>query len=63
MGGIHQIDDGHGCIVERPDIEPIGAQHDDIGLLAGGERPDFAVEIGAACTIDSGEFEHIPAGE
>ena len=39
------------------------AQHDDVGLLAGRQRADLAVEVGAAGALDGGEFEHVAAGE
>src|SRR5258708_24387928 len=39
---VHEIDHYAGRVVERPDIEAIGAQHDDFGLLAGRQGADLA---------------------
>ena len=47
VAGIHEIGDRAVGVAVRPDIEAVGAEHNEIGVLAGGERADPAVEIGA----------------
>src|SRR5882672_5463045 len=63
MAGVHQIDGGAIGVVERPDVEAIGLQKQDVGILAGRQRADLAFEIGAARALDGGEFEHLATGE
>ena len=60
MAGVHEIDDCSRRIVERPDIESIGAQDDDVGVLARAQRADLAVEVCTTGTLDGGELEHLP---
>src|SRR6266478_9652655 len=60
---VHEIHDRAWRIVERPDIEPVGLEHDDVGFLSGGERADLALEACAASASDRGELEHLPAGQ
>src|SRR5713226_4725585 len=60
MAGVHEIHHGSRRIVERPDVESIGLEHHDVGILAGAERPDLAVEVGAASALDGGELEDLP---
>src|SRR5262249_23800345 len=45
---VHQVDDDARHIVERPDVEPVGAEQDDVGFLAGRERADLVLEMAAA---------------
>ena len=52
-----------GGVVDRPDVEPVGAQHHDIGLLAGRERADLVIDIGAARALQRRELQHVAAGE
>ena len=52
-----------GALLSGQTFEPVGPQHDDVGLLAGRERADLAVEVGAARALDGGELEHVAAGE
>jgi hypothetical protein len=63
MAWVHQIDDGAERVADGPEIEAIGLQHDDIGLLTRRERPDPRIEIGAARTLKRREFEHLAARE
>src|SRR2546430_510488 len=60
VAGVHEIDDRSRRIVERPDIESIGAQDDDVGVLARAQRAGLAVEVGTTSTLDGGELEHLP---
>src|SRR5262249_30203147 len=60
---IHEVHHGAGRVAERPDVEPIGLKHNDIGFLAGRERADLAVDVGAAGTRDCAELQQIAAGE
>ena len=46
-------------VVHRHDVEPVGAQHDDVGLLAGRQRADLLVEAVGARAFDGGEFQHL----
>src|SRR5215510_10099444 len=63
MPGIHDVHDRAGGIVEWPDIEPVGGEHDDVGVLPRRERADLVLEPGAARALDGGELEHIAAGQ
>src|SRR6266540_5195012 len=62
MAGVHEVHDRPGCVVERPHVDAVGPQHDDVGVLAGGQRADLVVEVGAARALDRGALEHVPAG-
>src|SRR5204862_200093 len=52
MAGVHEVRNDAGCVVERPNIEPIGLKYDDVGLLARCQCADLAVEVGAAGALD-----------
>jgi len=59
MARIHEIHDGSWRIVQRPDVETIGPQDEDVRLFARAERADFAVEISTTGTLDGAEFEDL----
>src|SRR5258705_7936954 len=40
---VHQIDGGAVGVVERPDVEAVRLQEQDVGILAGRQLADFAV--------------------
>ena len=63
MARIHHTDYGAGRVVQRPNIQLVGLEQYDIGLLAGRQRADFILEPGAARALDRGEFQHLAAGE
>ena len=46
-------------VVHRHDVEHVGAQQDDVGLLAGRQRADLALEAVGARAFDGGKFEHV----
>ena len=48
MARVHQIDHRAERVVDRPEVETVGLQHDDVGILARRQRADLRVEIGAA---------------
>src|SRR5262249_38740708 len=56
---IHQVHDDSRRIVQRPDIETIGPQDDDICFFARTERADLAVEISATSPLDGRKFEDV----
>jgi len=50
-------------VVHWHDVEAVGAQQDDIRLLAGRRRADLAIETIRARTLDGGEFQHVADGK
>src|SRR5262249_57320434 len=60
---VHEIHHDAGRVGERPAIETIGREYEDIGILARRERADLAVRVRATGPLDGGEFEHVAAGE
>src|SRR5215469_18463502 len=56
VGGRHHAADR---IIRGIEIDGVGADEDDIGLLAGRERADLVREPGADRTVHRGAFEHL----
>ena len=61
MGGVHEVYNCSGGIVQRPNIDAVGPQDEEVGLLAGGQPADLAIEIGASRALDGGKLEQLPA--
>src|SRR6266446_5074064 len=56
----HHRTDG---VIKRHDVETVGAQQDDVGLLAGRQRADLAVEAVRPRALDGGELQHLADGQ
>ena len=56
MGGQHHGGDGIG---NRREIEVVGADHDDVGLLARCQRADLMAEPIGLRTCHGGEGQHV----
>src|SRR5439155_14256673 len=59
----HAGDDSADRVVHGHDIEPVGAQQDDVRSLARGEGADLAIQTVRPRTLYGGELQHLAHGE
>jgi hypothetical protein len=58
VGALYRLHDGPDGVGHREDGDAIGADHDDVGLLARREGADLAFEPGRAGAIDRRRLEY-----
>jgi hypothetical protein len=58
IGALDRLHDGADGVGHREHADAIGANHDDVGLLAGCQRADLAFETGGAGAVDGRGLEH-----
>src|SRR5258708_26484771 len=59
LSALGRVDNGADCVVGGEQADVVGADHDQIGLLAWCERADTVIQSGAAGPVDRRRFEDV----
>ncbi len=63
VGCVHSPNDCADGVVDRVDVRPVGAEHDQVRLLPGLQRPGDITESGCASAVAGPVADHIPGGQ